>query len=118
MKCLKRLQLMFGVLLAGACGGANDAPTQQIAESQAAIRAATEVGADSEPQAALHLKMAKDRMNRAEALNAKGDYAEASALVDEARADAELALSLTREQSAKQRAEQAEKQTQSIQSVQ
>jgi hypothetical protein len=115
MKSMKRLLLIAGALVAGACGGASEAPTQQMAQSQAAIRAASEVGADSNPQAALHLKMAKDRYTRAEALDKKGDHESAAALLDEARVDAELALSLTREQQAAERADQAKQQTQSIQ---
>jgi heterodisulfide reductase subunit A-like polyferredoxin len=115
MKCMKRLLLIAGVLLSGACAGTSEVPSQQLAQSQAAIRAATEVGADSNPQASLHLKMAKDRMTQAEALDKKGEYAAAGALLDEARVDAELALSLTREQQATQHAEQAQQQTQSIQ---
>src|SRR3954447_15047348 len=110
MKCLRQLPLALGVLLASACGS-SEVPSEQLAKSEAAVRAASEVGADSTPQAALHLKMAKDRLATAKSLNAKGDHDSASALLDEARVDAELALSLTREQQAAQRAEQAKQQT-------
>jgi hypothetical protein len=59
--------------------------------------------------------MAKDRMREAEKLNGKGDYDSATALIDEARVDAELALSLTREQQAAESADAAKKQAESIQ---
>jgi hypothetical protein len=116
MKRLKRSLVIVGALLAGACGGSSsEASSQQLAQSQAAIRAAGEVGAGSNPQASLHLKMAKDRMLKAEALDKKGEHESARALMDEARVDAELALSLTREQQAAERADQAKQQAESIQ---
>ena len=46
-----------------ACGGAA-APTQKLTNTQAAIRGAQEVGAEQNPKAALHLKMARDQVAR------------------------------------------------------
>jgi hypothetical protein len=115
MKSVKRMFVIIGALLAGACGSSGEASTQALAQSEAAVRAATEVGAESQPQASLHLKMAKDRMRKAEELNKKGEYDSANALLDEARVDAELALSLTREHQAAERADEAKQQAESVQ---
>ena len=87
------------VLLAAACGG-SQVPAQQMAKSQASIRAAREVGAENEPQAALHLKMAQDREARAEKKSRQGDNDAAKALFEEAQVDAEFALALARKQQA------------------
>jgi hypothetical protein len=79
-----------------------------MAESEAAVRAATELGAKGTPAAAEHLQMAKDRMEKADALSQKGDNAAAKRLLEEAKADAELAVLLTREQQAETNAQSAQ----------
>lgn len=43
-----------------ACGASYSAPVQRMADAQAAYRAAKEAGADSIPQAQLHLKLADE----------------------------------------------------------
>jgi hypothetical protein len=102
------------VLLAAACGG-SPVPAQQMAKSQAAIRAAGEVGAENEPQAALHLKMAKDREARAEQQSRQGDNQAAKALFEEAQVDAEFALALARKQEAESERDQAQHQLEGLQ---
>lgn len=72
-------------------------PSQQMSQSQAAIRAAEELGAENHPRAALHLKMAKDQMRTARALIESGEGQQARATLMRAEADAELALMLARE---------------------
>jgi len=94
----------LGILLAGAC--ASKPPTQQFAQSEAAVRSASNAG-NLTPQSAHHLKLAEQRLQQAKTLNAKGDYQSAAALLDEARLDAALSVSLTREQEATRLAEQA-----------
>ena len=113
MTSITRFALPLGIALTAACGS-SEMPSKQLAESQAAVRAATEVGADNEPQAALHLKMARDQITKAEALNRDGDYDAAKQLLKQAEADAELSLALTREQQALMDAKQAEQQLESL----
>jgi hypothetical protein len=89
------------------CGAAAPVPAGQVTETQAAIRAAEEVGAPGVPKAALHLKMAKDQLQTAQALIAQEDNEQAKMTLDRARVDAELALALAREAAFRQKAQEA-----------
>jgi hypothetical protein len=108
-----RFALPLGVVLAAACGS-SEVPAKQLAESQSAVRAASEVGADHNPQAALHLKMARDQIAKAQALSREGEQEAAEQLLKQAEADAELALALTRAEQAQTGAERAEQQLESL----
>lgn len=79
-----------------ACG-ASAVPPAKVADTQSSISAATAVGADQNPQGALHLKMARDQLKQAQTLidEDKGD--EARLVLERANADAEVALMITRE---------------------
>lgn len=114
MTILRHGTIVCAVMLAAACGS-NQVPAQQMAQSQSAIRAASEVGAENHPQASLHLKMAKDREARAEKLSREGDYESAKALLEESQVDAELALALTRKQQAETSSDQAKRQLETAQ---
>ena len=102
------------LVLVGACGGAA-MPAGEVASAQAAIRAADEVGAESTPRAALHLKYARDQYAEAQRLMEEDREERASALLLRAEADAEVALAIAREEAAKQRAEAAQQRVQSLQ---
>jgi hypothetical protein len=86
-----------------ACG--SSAPPPSATDAHSAISAAEAVGAQREPQAALHLKLAKDQTAQAESKIRSGDNHEARLLLDQARVDAELALVLTREATARAQAQ-------------
>lgn len=106
-----RKGLTLSALLAfSGCGG-SDVPARQMAESEAAIRAASEVGAQENPQAALHLKMARDHYDQAQAASKDGEQESAKALLEKAEVDAELALSLTRKEQAAAKAADAKQRT-------
>jgi len=109
MTLFKQSTIITVVILAAACGG-SQVPAEQMAQSHAAIRAASEVGAADHPQAALHLKLAKDRTARGEKLIRQGDNDAAKASFEEATADADLALALTRKQQAETGRDQAKQQ--------
>jgi hypothetical protein len=112
---IKQLQLGLGVLLALGIGcGSAPPPTARLTSSEAAIRAAREVGAQSDPKAALHLKLAEEQRQKAEGLVKDGKNEEADGLLMRAEADAELALALAR--SAQMRAE-AEKTLEQVQEM-
>jgi hypothetical protein len=99
----------FALVLAAAvfgCGGA-PRPEARIASSQGAIRGAEEAGAETVPQATLHLKLAQEQREQALELIKNGDNHRADLLLARAEADAELAVALSREATAKAEAEKA-----------
>jgi hypothetical protein len=81
-----------------------------MADSESAVRAAQEVGGQNEPQAALHLKLAQEQIDQAKQLVADGDNQRADFVLMRADADAELAVSLAREATARAAAKQAQDQ--------
>jgi hypothetical protein len=86
--------------LAWACGASFPEPKQPLADAEAASRSAREVGADSQPSAKLEVKLADEQIALAKREIADGKNQRASYTLLRAKADAELALSLAREQSA------------------
>jgi hypothetical protein len=86
---------IFAALLASACGGAPK-PTDDLVNTQAAVRSAREVGAGGNADAKLHLVLAQEQLQKANKLMEDGDNAEAARVLQRARADAELAIALTR----------------------
>lgn len=96
------------LLVAGVagCGGAA-VPHEKVASAQSAIRAAEEVGAQREPQAQLHLKLARDQVAQAKALIEDDENERARMLLMRAEADAELALALAKESALRNEARQA-----------
>ena|SRR5208337_1364069 len=75
--------------------------------STSGIRAAEEVGAAGVPQASLHLQMAKEELELARGLSAKGEKDEAASMLLRSEADAELAVALSREDAEKSEAQAA-----------
>ena len=72
-------------------------PTERLTNAEAALRGALEVEASTIPRAALHLKLAQEQIDKAkrymeEEQNERADFA-----LRRAQADAELAISLARE---------------------
>jgi len=99
------MQKRFILLLAAtpfawACGGSFPPPTQPMADAESASRSAREVGADAQPAAKLQVKLADEQIAEAKVLITSGDNERASFVLLRARADAELALALAREQNA------------------
>src|SRR5215207_7590929 len=92
--------LLAATPFAWACGGSIPAPTQPMADAQSASRSAREVGADRQPVAKLRVKLADEQIAEAKTLIANGDNERAAYVLLRARADAELALALAREQNA------------------
>jgi len=92
-------------LLGAACAGAPPVPPERLAGVESEIRAAQEIGADNVPQAKLHLQNARDQLQAAQKV--KDSPEEAGRKLDNAKAEAELANALTREQVAKNEAQQA-----------
>lgn len=107
MKLVTGSFLALAGCLALACGASVPVPAAQVSDTQAAIRAAEEVGAPSIPKAALHLKMAKDQLQTAQGQISNGDNEEAKMTLDRARVDAELALALAKEAGLRAKATEA-----------
>ena len=72
--------------------------------STSGIRAAEEAGAAKVPQASLHLQLAKEELEFAKGLAAKGKKEEAVSMLLRAEADAELAVVLSHEDAEKSEA--------------
>jgi len=89
--------------------GSSKPPTYQLTQSKAAVRGAQEVGAKDTPQAALHLKMARDNLRTAEELIIAREYGRAKGLLVRAEADANLAIALSNEAQAKNAADEAKR---------
>lgn len=116
MKNIIISSLATSLLLVG-CGASHPPPTQQMADTQAATRSATELGAQKEPSAQLHLKLAEEQMGLAKNAMKKEDNELAGRLLVRAKADAELAVALMREDAAKHTAVAAANQLASQQST-
>ena len=102
-------------LLAVGCAG-SQLPPSRVADTQSSISAASAVGAEQHPAAALHLKMARDQLKEAQGLADRGKDSEAKLVLDRAIADAELALIITREADARANVNKARSEVDALQS--
>jgi hypothetical protein len=91
------------LLLLLACGS-YPPPTERLTTAEAAIRGASEVGAERVPRAALHLKLAQEQTDKARRLMQDGYNERAELTLKRAQADAELAIALAKEQETVERA--------------
>jgi hypothetical protein len=103
----------LSALALGACSSSHQLPAN-YAPTQAAISAADAVGAQNEPRAALHLKMARDQVVQAQSLANRGKDREASIMLDRARTDAEMALMVSREVQARSQAQEAKREVEGL----
>jgi hypothetical protein len=89
--------VIFAVAIAAIAivAGCASAPPLRTEASTSGIRAAEESGAAKVPQASLHLQLAKEELELAKGLAAKGEKEEASSMLSRAEADAELAVVLS-----------------------
>jgi hypothetical protein len=102
-----------GILLA--CGGGYPEPRDQLTESEAAVRAAEVAGAPNTPQAALHLKRAREQIESAKGLIQEGENERAEWMLRRARADADLAMSLATEDAQRKKAADAKEELEQLQ---
>jgi hypothetical protein len=99
-----RAWIAVPIVAAFAAGCAStDMPVAELARTQAAIRAASEVHAERIPRAALHVKMARDQLDTAKRYIANGEGDEASAALDRAELDAELAVMISKQEQSRQK---------------
>ena len=71
-----------------------------MATAEAASRSARELGADKDPKAQLHLKLAQEQIDQAKKLMLDGDNKRADLVLQRASSDAELAVMLAKENAA------------------
>jgi hypothetical protein len=90
--------MVFAVAFVAAAivAGCANAPPLRTEASTSGIRAAEEAGAAKVPQASLHLQLAKEELELAKGLAAKGEKKQAASMLLRAEADAELAVALSR----------------------
>jgi hypothetical protein len=101
-------------LAAFGCAGV-PRPNDELAQSESALRSAQELGAGSIPQAALELKLSEDELKKARELMKDDNNEAARQTLLRSRADAELALALTRQGQANSAAQGAQKQLEAVQ---
>lgn len=94
---------IVGVVAVSGCTS-YPAPNSKMASSEAAIRAAREMGSREIPQAALHLKLAEEQLEQAKKLIRNNENERAAYVLARAEADAELALALSRADGSKAKA--------------
>lgn len=98
--------LSLAALMALGCASYQP-PTDHLASAIAAARGAQEAGAAQVPRAALQLKLAEEEIAQARKMMEDGDNERADFMTLRAYNDAELALALAREDTARKRSEQA-----------
>jgi hypothetical protein len=109
MQYLKSVVSMSALvtLFTAGCGG-SAVPLDKLTDAKATVRAAQEAGAESTPQAALHLKMANDELASAQKAMDDKDNDRARLLLNQAQSDADLSLALARGTAEKQQAQEAQ----------
>ncbi len=107
MRHVHMAMLAGSILLAAAIAGCGTTPAVDKEASTSAIRAAEESGASNVPSASLYLQLAKEELEKAKGLAAKGDKEEAESMLLRAQADGELAVALSRGDADKTEATQA-----------
>lgn len=84
------------IALTSGCSGAA-APTERLTTAEAALRAASEVGAGEVPRASLHMKLAQEQVDEAKQLMTDGRQEQADLALRRAQSDAELAIVVSKE---------------------
>ena len=95
---MKLALLIPSLALATACGASYNVPTQRMADAQSAHRSAQELGAEKNPTAQLHLRLASEQIAKANTMLKDNENRRADFMLIRAKADAELALALAHEE--------------------
>jgi hypothetical protein len=103
------IRILSSVAMSAALGCASyPKPVEPLASSEALLRTAEEEQARSVPEAALHLQMAQEELNKARELLKNEDNEKAEQMLTKCHADAQLALALTRQSKALAQASEAQ----------
>jgi hypothetical protein len=106
---LKMILVGIAAASAVACGGAA-VPQETLTAAQASVKGAEVGGANEDPKAQLHLKLANEQIDKAKKLIEDGKNEEAARMIDRAQSDADLALVLAQEAKAMGEAKDADEQ--------
>lgn len=106
MQHVSKIRIMLLSVAVAIVAGCANAPLRTDA-STSGIRTAEEAGAAKVPQASLHLQLAKEELELAKGLAARGEKEKAESMLKRAEADAELAVVLSHEDAEKSEAKQA-----------
>ena len=106
LKSVVTLSTLVALFAAGC--GSSAVPLDKLTDAKATVRAAQEAGAESTPQAALHLKMANDELASSQKAMDDNDNDRSRLLLNQAQADADLSLALARGTAEKQQAQEAQ----------
>lgn len=106
MRSVAETVALMVAMLGGACA-TTSAPLEQVSSTKASIRAAEELQAQRDPQAAMHLQVAREHLKNAEAFIEDGDNDKAKWALERANVDANLALRLSKLIEAREDAQQA-----------
>lgn len=106
---LRMLWVGLVAVSAAACGGAA-VPQEALTAAQASVKGAEVGGANEDPKAQLHLKLANEQIEKAKKAIEDGDNEVAARLVDRAQADADLALALAQQAKSLREAKDADEQ--------
>jgi hypothetical protein len=99
--------MVLGLFALASCAGA-PRPVDQLADTEAALRVAREIGASDHPKGELHLRLAQEQLQYANKLMDDGENAQAKRTLERAKSDAEYAVALTRCAEAEQALESAQ----------
>jgi hypothetical protein len=110
---VKRSCVALVLFLVG-CGSSLPPPSDRLASAEAAARSARELGAEREPKAQLHLRLASEQIDLAKKLMADGDNKRADLVLQRANSDAELAVMIAKEATAKSEADKAQDRVKNI----
>jgi Domain of unknown function (DUF4398) len=97
---VRRPALLMGVACVLTACASFPVPTQRMADAESAHRSAIELGANTQPAAQLHVKLAEEQMAQAKTRMTNGDNRQADSLLIRSKADSELAVALARENGA------------------
>jgi hypothetical protein len=101
------IALLAVVALTAACGSSFPPPNDEYSAAQADVGRAESGGAPGVPDAKLHLQLAQEDLTKSKAL-IDNDNKRAADLIAVARVEAQLALSLAKQQQAEEAARKAQ----------
>jgi hypothetical protein len=114
MKATLLLLTTVGLLSSSVGCGGPPPPDEGMRRATAAARTASELGAEREPQAQVHLKRANDQINEAQSLMKDGKNKRAETVLEVAEAEAELAVMLAKENTSRAGATEAQDKVKSL----
>lgn len=92
---MMKISLVIACLAFVGCASA-PVPADKLAKTSASIKSAEELNADQEPNAALHLRLAREQLASAKQLMQDNDNERAGYVLDRAGADADAAREIAR----------------------